>query len=351
MTRRAWLCGAAGLAACGGPPPRPKASAPARRYRILLRGEWGSLGDRARTLGLLRLIRLQVPEADTTVWLDAADARIPGVPVVPRPGPADLLLCQGTPGGEELALWRTAGGGRYGILGARLTKPPNARLAETLRGAAFVFATDSASAAFARRAVVEAAFAPDAGFSLKAADEDAARRVLERNGLAPKRFVAILCGPAAGAERCGKLRQAISGWTARTGGKVLAGGGAGWDVGEASSILRRALVVASVDPGEAVMAAAADTPALLLASPAAPAARMWKDIGMGSWVVDLDRTDAAQVALGILAFIRDDYAAAQVDVHEAVIFARKLQSDAMRRLRATLLAEPSGIPRTNAKKC
>ena len=111
-----------------------------------------------------------------------------------------------------------------------------------------------------------------------------------------------------------------------------------WTPGEASSVLRRAVALVTLEDGAAIIAAANDTPVLRLHRPEElPRARMWRDIGLGGWLLDLGRVDGARIGTALMT-ICDDYARAQVDVHEAVIYARKLLAGAAGRLRDCVLS-------------
>lgn len=294
--------------------------------------------------------------------------------------------------------WRKCAGKPYGIFGVTIARREeaasaaiDAKLLTLLDGAAFVCTRETASLDNLRRAGFDRArFAPDATFGLKLANESAAKAFLKAAGLEPKRFIAVVprlrYTPYHQFRKVGwseeeirrrtainqryresdhaKLREAIVSWVRETSHKVLlcpemtyqleiispllydplpAGVKSHvvrrqdyWLPDEAASVYRRAAAVVSCECHSPIIAAANDTPCLYVRQPEdGIKGRMWHDIGLGAWCLEIDRTSGADIARA-LREIRTDYARAQVDVHEAVLYARKLQADAMADLRKTL---------------
>jgi hypothetical protein len=194
--------------------------------------------------------------------------------------------------------------------------------------------------------VAVAGFAPDAGFALKSAAEEPVKAFLERHGLGTKRFLAVALP---GGALDGLFAEATAAWVRRTGwGVVLCPSGAGgvpggaavwdgaWGAPEASSLLRRAAAAVAAEDDILIVAAANDTPVVRVYGGGRPPA-MWKDVGLGRWLAGGGRGPAEP-----LLDIHGDYAAAQVEVHEAAVYARKLLADVMARVRQEVLI---------AKKC
>lgn len=424
-TRRTFLGGVAAAAAAGAgcsapPPPEP----PPRRPKILLRSGWQTenIGDIAHTPGVLQLLKIHIPEADIVLWSNALDRGVremlerhfPNLEFVSgntdRDGApdnpaleaafrqADFLLHGSGPSivaRVHVDAWRRRTGKPYGFFGVTIALREEAAspaldplVRSLLEDAAFVYTRETISLENLQRAGFKSArFAPDGTFSLKLADEDAAKRFLEQSGLEPKRFIAVVprlrytpyhqfrnVGWTAEEIRRrtavnrqfqetdhARLREAIVSWVRDTGHKVLlcpemtyqleiigpllydplppdvkervARREQYWLPDEASSIYRRATAVVSCECHSPIIAAANDTPGVYVRQPEdGIKGQMWKDIGLGGWCLDIERTSGAAIAR-LLREIRADYARAQVEVHEAVVYARKLQADGMAEVR------------------
>ena len=63
---------------------------------------------------------------------------------------------------------------------------------------------------------------------------------------------------------------------------------------------------------------------------------MWNDVGLSRWYFEVEETTGAQIAARVME-IHSNYDAAQVDVHEAVIYARSLQADGVMAVRGVTL--------------
>jgi polysaccharide pyruvyl transferase WcaK-like protein len=431
FARRKFLAGGVGIAAaasgsgCSAPAPPPEP--PPRRPKILLRSGWQTenIGDIAHTPGVLRLLQIHVPEADTILWSNALNRGVREMLVRHFPNlgfvsgntdaegapdnaaldaafrEADLLLHGSGPSvvaRVHLDAWRKHTGKPYGIFGVTVALREEAASPAVdpltrplLEGAAFVFTRETASLAnLERTGFKRARFAPDGTFSLKLADEEAARRFLAESALEPKRFIAVvprlrytpyhqfrkvswtaeeIRRRTAVNQRFqesdhARLREAIVAWVRETGHKVLlcpemtyqleiigpllydplppdvkertVRRQTYWLPDEASSVYRRATAVVSCECHSPIIAAVNDTPGIYVRQPEdGIKGRMWEDIGLGGWCLDIERTSGATIAK-VLREIHGDYARAQVDVHEAVLYARKLQADAMAEVRKTL---------------
>ncbi|MCP5119526.1 MAG: polysaccharide pyruvyl transferase family protein, partial [bacterium] len=118
---------------------------------------------------------------------------------------ADFLLHGSGPSvvaRDHLAAWRKRTGKPYGIFGVTITLRDEAasaaldsELRDLLEGATFVYTRETRSLENLKKAGIqgpEIGFAPDGAFSLKLLDEDRARAFLNENGLATKKFIAVV---------------------------------------------------------------------------------------------------------------------------------------------------------------
>lgn len=416
--RREFLVAGAGLAALSCGPPGPRRAGPGpppRRPVILLRSGWRTdgIGEVAHTPGLLRLLASYLPGAELLVWSNALgdgvaellrrnfpDVRLVSGDIGPggAPGNADLaevferagFLLHGSGSGvaarAHLEAWRERTGKPYGILGVTIAAGGNGSLAgglkDSLDQAAFVFTRETRSLENLKRAGIrkpQIGFAPDGAFSFKLSNEERAVAFLKANGLAPKKFLAVVPRLRAAPGTPGSaginqrhqegdhalFRAVIESWVRRTGCKALlcpemsyqleiidpllydplpaevkravVRRTAFWLPDEAASVCRRASAVLSFECHSAILAAVNDTPPLYVHQPEdGIKGQMWKDIGLGRWYFEVERTAPRQLAAA-LEKIQEDYPAAQADTHEAVTYARKLQADAMDAVRNVVL--------------
>lgn len=302
----------------------------------------------------------------------------------------------------HLDTWRKRTGKRYGIFGVTIalrnevaSKAMDPPLRETLEGAAFVYTRETASLKNLQREDIihpQLGFAPDGTFGLKIFDEAAAKSFLGENGLEPKKFIAVVPRlrytpyhtmrkvtwsqeEIASREKFNrdhqeedhaKLREVITTWVRETGHKVLlcpemtyqvdiidpllyrplpadirrnvVRRGSYWLADEAASVYRRAVAVVSSECHSPIIAAANDTPCIYVHQPEdGIKGQMWKDVGLKDWYFEVESATGKDIAERLMN-IYQDYAAAQVTVHEAVIYARKLQADAMSLLRRIVLS-------------
>jgi polysaccharide pyruvyl transferase WcaK-like protein len=294
---------------------------------------------------------------------------------------------------RHLEAWRRRTGKPYGMFGVTVAASQEAvsqgldeELRALLEGAEFVFTRETRSLENVRRAGVakpEVRFVPDATFSLQLANEPAAREFLARNHLEPKKFIAVI--PRLrytpyhkirkvdwSAEEIrrrtetnekhqesdhAKLREVITTWVRRTGHKALlcpemtyqldiidpllydplpaeikksiVRRQTYWLTDEAASVYRRAAAVVSFECHSPIIAATVDTPCIYVHQPEdGIKGQMWEDIGLSRWHLEVEEATGEQIAERLMD-IHQHYAAAQVDVHEAVLYARKLHTDAV----------------------
>ena len=289
---------------------------------------------------------------------------------------------------DHLRAWRAATRKPYGIFGVSIpgaetqgAEALDQELRQILDGAVFVFARESVSLEALRQAgiMTRIGSAPDAACSLKLANREAALEFLKRYELVPKQFLAVVprLRQEPSAEEPGtdvslesaaadheKLRQVIVRWVRETGYKVVLCAEKKhqmdllypllyralpeeiksqvvrqplyWLTDTASSVYRRAAAMVTLECHSGIIAAANDTPGIYLHQPEAGlTGRLWQEAGLDRWYFEIEQTGGKEIADRLLE-IHENSNASQVDVHEAVIYARKLQSDAMTVLRQLL---------------
>lgn len=408
------------------PRPAGRSAAPV----ILVRSGWQAvnIGDIAHAPGLLRLLAQLIPEAELILWSNALEGGLgelirknfpqvrlvsgqtgeDGAPQTPELAEAFAradLLVHGSGAAvhrRHVDAWRRRTGKPYGVFGVTIPAADEAvsrgldpELRDLLDAALFVFTRETRSLDNVRRAGVrrpELRFVPDAVFSFHLSNEPAARQLLAAGGLASKRFIAVVprlrytpyhqfrkvdWSPEEIRRRVevnerhqgpdhAKLREVITAWVQRTGGRVLLCPEmtyqlallepllyrplpeqirksvvlrrAWWLPDEAASVYRHAFAVVSLECHSPILAATVDTPALYLNQPEdGIKGQMWRDLGLGRWYFEIEQASGADVAARLME-IRDHYDAAQVDLHEAVLYARRLQVDAVWFIRERLLS-------------
>lgn len=301
---------------------------------------------------------------------------------------------------RHVEAWRAVTGKPYGIFGVTISAGGEAAspamdpgLRDLLNGAAFVFTRETASLDNVRRAGVTArsGFAPDGTFSLKILNEEAAAAVMAKFGLASKKFIAVVPRlrytpyhkfrasarwneeqirerEAVNARHAegdhAKLREAIIRWVRETGHNALLCAEmtyeldlldpllyrplpedvrrkvfkqpAYWLTDTAASLYRRAAAVISFECHSPIIAAANDTPCVYVRQPEdGIKGQMWRDIGLPRWVLEIETVNGAAVAERLME-IQGNRLAAEVQVHEAVVYARSVQSKAIEALRDVL---------------
>lgn len=280
--------------------------------------------------------------------------------------------------------------------GSTSTKPASATAmastAEVLSGAKFVFFRDSASLALARKlgcACPVMEFGPDGAFAVDLADDARADAFLAQNGLQAGRF--LCCIPrlrytpywtiaekkaafdgtkharneAMKEHDHAQLRRAIVEIVQQTGMKVLicpedrtqmAVGKellhdklpAGvkeravwrpdyWLTGEAVSVYRRSAGLFGNEMHSPIMCIGNGIPAIVCRwAEQTSKGIMWRDIGLGDWLFDLDKEDeVARVAPAALAMAKDP-AAAKAKAEQAREVVRKTQQHMVETLAAAL---------------
>jgi hypothetical protein len=266
---------------------------------------------------------------------------------------------------NHLEAWRKQTGKPYGIAGVTI-----AAIEDGLRGllsqAAFVYTAETKSLENMKQASIRGpamGFAPDGAFSLKLSNETAAKAFLDKHALEPRKFIAAVPS-LQHTPHLPKLQHAMIAWMRETGNKVLLCAEAAnqvdllksllydplpadvkknivrqeqyWIPDMASSLYRRARAVLSFDCHSPIIAAVNDTPGVYLRRPEdGIKGQMWTDIGLGRWALPMEQTDGDKITDTLMA-IHKSFDVAQVHTHEAVVYARRRQSEPMEHLRNAL---------------
>jgi polysaccharide pyruvyl transferase WcaK-like protein len=267
----------------------------------------------------------------------------------------------GLVGARELERWR-ATGKPYGFGGVTLNDSEITGQRDLLAGAAFVFCRDTDSLKALQASGLRGptlGFGPDATFALDLADSAAAEALLKRFDLEPGRFLCVVprlrytpywkegrrFEPAEIARReaenaahaeadHAKLRAAIVAWTRETHQRVLlcpemtyqvdllrpllfealpedvkpsvSALDRYWLTAEAASVYARASAVLSCELHSPIMAVVNGTPAVHVRQPTdTRKGQMWRDVGLGDWLFEVDQTTGDDLAATVLAIARD----------------------------------------------
>jgi polysaccharide pyruvyl transferase len=302
---------------------------------------------------------------------------------------------------QHVEAWRKQTGKPYGIFGVTVTLESEAAspaidpaLRDLLEHAEFVYTRETTSLKNLRAVGLEGeryAFAPDATFNLKIHDEERAKAFMAKYELEPKKFIAVVprlrytpyqkfkkvnwseerirertaVNQRTAESDHAMFRDAITRWVRETGMKVLLCPEMTyqldiidpllylplpndvkknvvrrlkyWLPDEAASVYRRAVTVLSFECHSPIIGAVNDTPPVYVHQPEdGIKGQMWKDVGLTHWYLEAEETSGKQIAERLVE-IHQKYPTAQVHTHEAVIYARSLQSAAIDRLRKLLI--------------
>ncbi|MGV3719955.1 MAG: polysaccharide pyruvyl transferase family protein [Actinomycetota bacterium] len=267
----------------------------------------------------------------------------------------------GLVGWREMERWR-ATGKPYGFGGVTLSDAELKDRRELLAGAAFLFCRDTLSLEALKAsgiAVRIAEFGPDATFHLDLRDDPRAAAFREAHGLRPKEFACFVprlrwtpywkegrkYDPAEQARReaenerfrdvdHAKLRAAIVAWVRETGLKALLCPEMTyavellrpllfdplpedvkpkvvvrhdyWLTDEAASTYASAAAVVSLEMHSPIIALANGTPAIHVRQPTdTRKGQMWRDVGLGEWLFEVDPSTGDQIAAKLLAIRRN----------------------------------------------
>lgn len=277
--------------------------------------------------------------------------------------PCDFFLHGSGPGMVGRAETERArkAGKPYGFAGITLSDEELHTHRELLAGAKFVFARDGDSLKALHRAKIKGptmAFGPDATFALDLRDSEAADRLLEKHQLEPGKFLCAVprlrwtpyweihpervkpnpqrsaVNEAFADRDHAKLREAIVAWVTETRMRVLLAPEMTyavprlrpllydplpshvkpsvavldryWLTAEAASVYARAAAVASFEMHSPIMAISAGTPAVLLRQPTdTRKGQMWRDIGLDSWIFEIDDSSGKEIAARIVEIGKD----------------------------------------------
>ena len=268
----------------------------------------------------------------------------------------------GLVGHEAMSAWR-ATGKPYGIGGVTINdwELKGAHYRELLAGARFVFCRDTQSLQALKSTGIDVPmdFGPDATFVLDLRDDARADAYLRANGLEPGRFACFIprlrwtpywkegrkMAPEQIREREGenerhaeadhaKMRRAIVAWVTGTGNKALLCPEMTYEVAllrpllydplpddvkskvvvrpsywltdEAASTYRHAAALVSLEMHSPIIAVAGGRPAIHLRQPTdTRKGQMWRDVGLGGWLFEIDGATGDQIGERLLALHRD----------------------------------------------
>jgi polysaccharide pyruvyl transferase WcaK-like protein len=282
---------------------------------------------------------------------------------------SDLLIHGSGPsivGASAIRKWRAATDRPFGLFGVTISSLDDAAR-DLLSAASFVFTRETNSLDLIRDASFDGPnvrFVPDATFALDLQDEPAADRLLAEHDLEPGRFACFVprlrytpyweIRPGSVSEDRirersavneqfaeldhAKLREAVVSWVRETGGKALIVPEMTyqvdiirplvfdplpddvkpqvvpldryWLTDEAASVYRRAAAVVSMECHSPIIALAGGTPALYVRQPTDTwKGRMYPDLGLGDWLLEVDETTGAELIDRLLAIQADPEAA------------------------------------------
>lgn len=283
----------------------------------------------------------------------------------------------GLVGAAEVQRARRAGK-PYGFAGVTLSDEELKTHRELLAGARFVFTRDTDSLKAFQNADIKgpkAAFGPDATFALDLRDERAADKLLNEHKLEAGQFLCAVprlrwtpyweihpetmkpnpersaINEAFADRDHAKMREAIVAWVTEFKWKVflvpemtyavprlrpllydplpkdvkrsVAVLDRYWLTAEAASVYARAAAVLSFEMHSPIMAVAAGTPAVLLRQPTdTRKGQMWRDVGLGNWIFEIDDSTGRQIAERLVEIGRDLPAARKL-AEKARAFARE----------------------------
>lgn len=266
---------------------------------------------------------------------------------------------------------------------------------ELLNEASFVYCRESHTLTTLQQAGVKPPvleFAPDGCFGIDVRDEKRGLALLKKAGLEPRKFLTIQLrtntakAPGVDDLRVPKLnplhptpeqvadderraavyRDLITAWVKKTGYKVLIAPEVQkemahnkrllfdplpaaiqqhvvncetfWNADEAASVFARAHTAVCHEPHSLIIALANGTPIIHTYSEFhSPKCWMFKDIGLGEWLLEFDSTPVETMKETLFA-IDADYPAALAKVHKAMDFVHQRQADTMRVVKTVLKA-------------
>lgn len=282
---------------------------------------------------------------------------------------ADLLIHGSGPsivGASAIRQWREATEKPFGLFGVTISEAGDATL-DLLSAASFVFTRETKSLQLVNEAGIEGPhirFVPDATFAVDLKDEESAERLMTEKGLLPGRFACFVprlrftpyweIRPGSVPEDRirersaindefaevdhAKLREALIAWVRDTGGKALIAPEMSyqvdiirplvfdplpddvksktvpldryWLTDEATSVYAQAVAVVSHECHSPIIALANGTPAIYLRQPTDTwKGQMYPDLGLDSWMLEVDDVNGADVAERLLNIHADPEAA------------------------------------------
>ncbi|MGV3589661.1 MAG: polysaccharide pyruvyl transferase family protein [Adhaeribacter sp.] len=283
--------------------------------------------------------------------------------------------------------------GLYGHSFDKFAEPSPVIFRQVLNKAAFIYCRDSASLAYLKEHQVKAPimeFGPDGCFGIDTLDEPKGLAYLKANGLKEKEFLTVIIRshtpkpntspdtkdklnpPQATPEqkvqdqvRFEKINALITAWVRQTRKKVLIAPevykemaaaktmvfdqqppdvqkyivvrDTFWNADEALSVYRRAHTVVGMEPHSLIMALAVGVP-VIHTCPFTYGKKGWmfKDIGLGEWLFDIDKAPKEDIIKTLLT-IHKDYKAARQKAAQGMAFVKQRQQDTVQTIRKVVV--------------
>jgi polysaccharide pyruvyl transferase WcaK-like protein len=262
-----------------------------------------------------------------------------------------------------------------------------------LNGASFIYTRETKTLKILQGAGIKTAtlqFGPDGCFGIDVRDDKRGLATMKKLGLEDRKFITIqlrtntakLPGVddsrtpqlnplhptpkqiADDERRAAKYRELVTLWVKKTGGKVLIAPEVKkemghnkrlihdplppeiqkhvvnldefWNADEAASVFARAHTIVCHEPHSPIIALANGTPIIHTYSEFhSPKCWMFKDIGLGEWLLEMDETPVEKMAETLLA-IDADYPAAQAKVKKAMAYVHECFAGSMQRVMSLL---------------
>ena len=259
-----------------------------------------------------------------------------------------------------------------------------------LKNASFIYTRETKTLAILKGAGVKAEFGPDGCFGIDVRDDERGLATMKKLGLEERKFITLqlrtntakLPGVddsrtpklnplhptpeqiADDERRAAKYRELVTLWVKKTGGKVLIAPEVKkemehnkrlihdplppeiqkqvvnlehfWNADEAASIFGRAHTIVCHEPHSPIIALANGTPIIHTYSEFhSPKCWMFKDIGLGEWLLEMDETPVEKMAETLFA-IDADYPAAQAKVKKAMAYVHECFAGSMKHVKGVL---------------
>jgi len=289
---------------------------------------------------------------------------------------------------KDLEAWEATTHKPYGVYGVTLYEVDE-RLKKIIDQASFFYCRDTDSLKFLKSLKLKCPvqeFAPDATFAISLSNDEKAESYLHAKGLKKGEFICTIprlrftpyfqihntipseldktnyeTSMAYKEQDAAKLREVIIRWVHETGLKVLVcpemtyqvsfskevlvdplpedvkknvvWRDSYWNPDEAASVYRQARALVSFEMHSPIIAFHEGTPAIHLRQPTdSRKAQMWRDIGLGEWLFEIDATTGTQIADALMK-IQKNYSWAEAKMNAARKFIVSKQEMSMKTIK------------------